>query len=1042
MLARQGSTAHAKRANEELLRTVSLAPDVNKALRPCRDVFRGDANTVRLFASLGLDISFLDQAERAFEPLSYLCNALEAENVIQTLEAADITSIQQLWTEGRFSIPRLITWFENRREQIVGDKDICGRLAALSIYPSADQLHPLITLVLPGDFEDPLGLTSLVDVDALEGRREFLVALGVAELSFRTYVLEHLSQALDDDELPPTVRQEAVALLADHLGELIGDDEIQQVLTPTRLVECTDGEYRCADDCYFPDDIIQEVLGNEANIVVLPEERKAAVRGLLDWLGVASGPRLGDIVQTVRKIADGPYSPTVVARIQKIVAHLGRRLEDFGELFELEPLQSIEWLPARGDTSQWHKPSSLYAPYRSYLFESQGGILDIPSPQRGLLNFLGVHIDPPPDLVVRHLLNWTEHGIPVNTEVYRFLNDEADDLVIERLRSRKCLWLGHAYRSPDDVFWGDHRFGRYRWRLADELRGYGNLLEKIGVTDAPDHEDALGVLNEIAAEFGYANNPLDDEAYEVLMGCWQMIEEALEAGVLTTEYLESLSYKKTIPNKARVPYSPTWLFFENRVGLAAKFGTFLTNNVIPRPLRTGRAFLAAGVRQLGSAVELELLRNDNPADDPDTGQRLHLRDKEIARVLSGQMPSRDVENALERLSRLECKSAISLVIQYRLDAFDRVVKSPPESVPAFYQPGLHRLWTTHPNGRLPWAPLARELAIALCPEEDPGLFAAGLKEVLTAETAIEAATVLDELGFSQLDTSVVEAPSSQEAAYHLGIAAPIDYEGLPPHHARDGSQAGMGPKDNTEYPTTEEALRALGITQDPTSPVKEPPEPTTAFGPGSGAGSGAQHGGPVSSLGGTGATDPAGAVDGSHATSENSSSLHGSGYSKYSESGRKFISYVALSPEGEEEYDPDGLTYKERIDLETLAIEFILGWEPALKRTPKNNPGFDLTQLGPDGQPVKWVEVKAMKGTLRDRPVGLSRTQFECAHNYGKAFWLYVVESAGVPEQARVVRIQDPVGNAGTFTFDHGWTAVAEVTNAADQRYSRLDKEE
>ena len=947
---------------------------------------------------------------------------MEAEDVIQALEECDIASIQQLWTEGRFSISRLITWFENRREQILGDEDMCGRLAALSIYPSADQLQPLTSLVLPGDFEDPIGLTSLLDVDALQGRREFVVALGVAELDFRTYVLAHLSQALDDDELTPTVRQEAVVLLADHLGELIGDEEIQQVLTSTRLVKCTDGDYRRADDCYFHDGIIQEVLGNDANVVVLPEERKAAVQGLLDWLGVASRPRLRDIVQTVHQIAAGPCSPSAVFRIQKIVAHLGSRFEDFGELFQLEPLQSIDWLPARGETSQWHQPSSLYAPYRSYLFESQGGIIDTPSPHRGLLEFLGVHIDPPPDLVVRHLLYCVEHGVPVNTEVYRFLNDEAQDPVIERLRSKKCLWLGHEYRSPDHVFWGDHRFGRYRWRLADELRGYGDLLEKIGVTDAPDHEDALVVLNEISAEFGYANNPLDDEAYEVLIGCWQMVEEALEAGILTAEYLENLSNMKGIPNKARVPYWPKWLFFENRAGLAAKFGEFLANNVIPRPIRTWRAFLAAGVQQLGSAVEIELVRNENPVDDPDTGQRLHQRDKEIARVLSGQMPSRDVVRALDRLGNLECKSAILLVIQYRLDAFDRVVKSPPESVPALYQPNFHRLWTTHPDGQLPWAPLARELAIALCPEEDPGLFAAGLKEVLAAETAVEAATVLDELGFSQLDTTLVEPPSNQEPADHLGISTPFDDEGLPPHHARDESQSGMGPKDETGYPTTEDALRALGITQDPTSPVLEPPEPTTASDAGSGVGSGAQPGGPASGFGGT------------PTRSETGRAPHGTGHGTHSEGGRKFISYVALSPEVEEESDLDGLTQQERMDLEDDAIGLILASEPWLERTPTNNPGFDLTEAGPDGYPVKLIEVKAMTGTLKDRPVGLSRTQFESSQEHGMAFWLYVVERAGIPDQARVVRIQDPAGNAGTFTFDHGWIAVAEGANTTDPR--------
>ena len=75
---------------------------------------------------------------------------------------------------------------------------------------------------------------------------------------------------------------------------------------------------------------------------------------------------------------------------------------------------------------------------------------------------------------------------------------------------------------------------------------------------------------------------------------------------------------------------------------------------------------------------------------------------------------------------------------------------------------------------------------------------------------------------------------------------------------------------------------------------------------------------------------------------------------------------------------------------------------------------------------TRWCEVKAMTGTLADRPVGLSRTQFDCAREHGEAYWLYVVESAGT-DDASLARIQDPAGRAKTFTFDHGWREVAEA---------------
>ena len=904
LLGRQGSAAH-----RESLREIALAPTLDNSIRPCQDVHSADESTVQLFESLGLGIHFLDKSETDFGPLAHLCNVFDVESAVQSLEGCASSSIHRLWTEGRLSLPKLIEWFENMRRQIVDDEETRRRLAALPIYPSGDQLHALSALMLPGGFNDPFGLTNIVDVDSLGGRREFLVALGVATLDFRTYVLEHLSKALDRDELDQTDRQKAVSLLANHLGELMGDAAARKVLSSVRLVKCTNGEYRRADDCYFPDDVVQEVLGGDANIVVLPEGRESAVRGLLAWLGVEKGPRICDIVQTVRGIAGGPCSTAAVIRMQKIVTHLGGRADEFGveESRELEPLKSIEWLPARGDMSQWHKPGSLYAPYQSYLFESQGKILNVPSPARGFLEFVGVHIVPPPVLVVQHLRYCAQRNEPVNTEVYRFLNDNADDPSIERLRSTKCLWLEDEYWSPAHVYWGDYPFGQYRRRLADDLRGYGDLLKKIGVTEAPNHEDALSVLIEMSLEFGDANRPLDDGTHAVLMKCWRMLEEALNDGTVADDWLGRLGETKSIPNKDNVLYFPTRLFFENRAGLAAKFGPFLESNMIPRQLETGRAFLAAGVQPLGLAVEIELLRTDKPTDDSDTMKRLLQRRNEVARVLSGRKASDYVRNALSGLDSLDCKSATSLQIRYRLRVFDKNEESQPEPVSALYQPDQHSLWSTHQNGQVHWASLARELAIALCPEEDPGPFAAGLKEVLAAKTIAGAAKTLDELGFSQLDTTVVEAPHSREAVSNLGTEALNDHEELPPRDREDEPQPEL-PRNTIEATgesddsSTEDTPRHrdIGKSSDPTVPREEPTRASD---------------------------DGSSRTDKKDSRSESRTNGDVNRQRKRPGTRREFGTYVVVSHD-DKRPESDGLSYQERMNLEEEAIKLIIRQEP------------------------------------------------------------------------------------------------------------------
>lgn len=147
--------------------------------------------------------------------------------------------------------------------------------------------------------------------------------------------------------------------------------------------------------------------------------------------------------------------------------------------------------------------------------------------------------------------------------------------------------------------------------------------------------------------------------------------------------------------------------------------------------------------------------------------------------------------------------------------------------------------------------------------------------------------------------------------------------------------------------------------------------------------------------------------------------------------GRPFISYIGSHPD-DDSPDPDGLDNDARMALEAEALEFILSREADWERMPSGNPGFDLVKRGADGLPEAYCEVKAMTAGLGDRPVSLSRTQFDVARQARSAYWLYVVEHAGEPDNARLLRIQDPVGRARYFTFDEGWIDVAEPEDRAD----------
>jgi len=192
-----------------------------------------------------------------------------------------------------------------------------------------------------------------------------------------------------------------------------------------------------------------------------------------------------------------------------------------------------------------------------------------------------------------------------------------------------------------------------------------------------------------------------------------------------------------------------------------------------------------------------------------------------------------------------------------------------------------------------------------------------------------------------------------------------------------------------------------------------------------GGGSGNRGGSSGNGSGGKpGASKAESTGGGGNATNKTSS--HQGKRTPGSNGGRPFISYLGSHPD-DEGPDPDGLNQAKRMQIEATAIDKIIGFEPDLQRTVEGNKGFDLYEADGAGNVVRWVEVKSMTGSLKDRPVGMSRAQFDLALAKREAFWLYVVEHASEIEGARVVKIQDPAGRARTFTYDSGWLSIAET---------------
>ena len=123
--------------------------------------------------------------------------------------------------------------------------------------------------------------------------------------------------------------------------------------------------------------------------------------------------------------------------------------------------------------------------------------------------------------------------------------------------------------------------------------------------------------------------------------------------------------------------------------------------------------------------------------------------------------------------------------------------------------------------------------------------------------------------------------------------------------------------------------------------------------------------------------------------------------------------------------EEDARNEKTNSAVERKAIKFILEKEPEWRRTPRNNPGFDLYQTDNNrntGKRTLWCEVKSFSGAFGSAEV--TPREFEAAQEHKANYWLYIVENveSGSPNP---FRIQDPASKAFRFRIDASWKRFA-----------------
>jgi hypothetical protein len=985
-----------------------IVPCVDGTWRSGDDTYVADQRTVRVCQDAGLKLAFAGSVRDCDDLIRRFCVELRPELLIDELEAALRSDLPiQLSREGA---RLLLQWFEDERSRWLSDSVLRGRLAALPLFPAGNSLLPLDELWLPGDFSDPLGLANVVTPEDLGGKRDFLREIGARELTLVEYARRDLPRAFEGDRFASEKRRDAVKLLARRLGELRADALCLSALRKVALIECTDGVWRKPNEVYAATEIVRAVLGDSVPSARIPDDNRDAIELLVEWLGVATTPRVTDVLQKLENLPLASVTGTHRSETATVLQYLASAWKAGAvDRSVIQRLKELAWLPAKGDQSRWHRPRELFETFREYLFASSAIFLDVPrdvqSAAADFLKELGVGRSPTITQVVNHLLTAARNNQPVNQEVFAFLSDELNDSHasdIARLRRESFIPNPNGgYLTARQVFWARHPFGRWRAMLSSELRRCQRLFDYAGVRETPDADDARDVLLEIASEYRKGNRLLDADTRSVVIECWRLLSQSLGQENPANQQLFALRETKVVPDSRGILERPAVLFFEDTTGLTQRFPR-LKSSVIPRIEGAWRAMQAAGVRSVSQSARRELLECDNAQEDVALRDRVLSRRLEIKRVLAaGTDDSTNRLTLFDRLlDSLQFKSATRLVTRYAIEYFGKVEPSDEEEVSALYLPQETTLFRLHGQRERIWAAIARELARAIDSEsESSGALASGLREVLAARTPDDATAILDELGYAPVFEEIAQAAKALEIAT-LGNEATTSESAF----QSASSEPKVAPPSGTPNGATAAPVAHLppAIRE---YPADVPPQGDNAKLDDEGL----QHDG-----------------------AEMAGSSESEAVARSPRPQARLRSYVSLGIHGTVSREAEIVAA--RTALDQAGIELVMRYERSCGRFPTEmwhtNPGFDIVSRDESGQILRYVEVKSTGEDWGERGVALSDVQFNYAREHAELFWLYVIVRPG-DQDHQLYRVQNPAQQVGQYVFDRGWSVVAESDDQA-----------
>lgn len=971
--------------------------------------------------------------------------------------------------------------------KVLGDQPLASasleKLRMISIWPHSDgQLSNLVDSVLPGSFEDPIGIGRLLAPEKL-GSDMALILLNsfkVKELNINVYILELLNSYLKSNKLSKNNSRSLTQQLASQIGmlsaesiEALKDFEIlfsssgttvkpKTTLYPTeKLLDlCTESDFDFLD------------LEVYENLDLKTDEMELFLRKI----EVTFDPTLSLLEESWKRIQEDVVNRNEkIERLSKIANSIIDlvQLAKKGQKTEVSENTRSHFLwPCKNGCIGWHTASevvqlrwsksicvteNLHAVSVGFTKQTTDHIYEV----------FNIKKYPPIDVVIRHLHHRVGEQIHPGDDFYKLMNwiskngSNEEKYAIHDLRDELLIYNQSMFLKPRDVYTEvpEHlKFLSPYFHLVEKApEGFESLWEvlEIGKLKESDTPYYLSLIKQDTLSGDFSEDTL--ERYKRAIS---VIGDAfLKSDLWAISYSNEFSNSSLLLNISKQWIKPSAAIIGDHVEWTETLAPYFGGNIVLLEPVAYEFAQQSGARKLSDELRVheDSLDVSGPIESSLTRnfqERFEAYFAFLGNVLidsenGGFGKFEESAQALSRLSQLEIYAVPRIDVEISLEIENDEISEYVENAPPLYLQDKNVVAFVR-SEKEDFISVFAALLFKFIPTMPPGHAKSfsGTCSLLLSKPANEA---MNWLKMNDFLTHDVQLPTNSEVKYEK-----IDLKSEDQNDHSDFEESDFEAQNLVDEKVEKEELESLqddfaeevdddddervDISLDSDSEKRKSFSGTDSrrSEKGKGAESFERKRGTTSDKSDhKSQNQKLDAGDEGRAENANYSQKDFKQGIKNSQSNSKPSKRRRSGFAHAEAENGDGLGNVHNTKVEELGIKWIIDKEWEIGRVVrnlnvdvKNNKGFDLISVSDSNpQDVRLIEVKSCAGYWPELGVGLSRAQFEFAILEGYQSWLYVVENAlGEDEDKRLHRIQDPWDKIRSVYFDPGWRDIAEVS--------------